>query len=135
MMARRLYRSRENRIISGVCGGIGEYFDVDPVLIRIIWAVTVIAYGIGILAYIIALIAIPLEPKPEKNIEEVGSSENNKREKKNRKSVGGLILIGIGVIFLLHNFNFFPWFDIEKLWPVILIVIGIAMLIRQSQKG
>lgn len=133
-MARRLYRSRENRIISGVCGGIGEYFDIDPVLIRIIWAITVIVYGIGILAYIIALIAIPLEPKPEKNIEEVGSSENNKREKKNRKSVGGLILIGIGVIFLLHNFNFFPWFDIGKLWPVILIVIGIAMLILDNHR-
>jgi len=58
---KRLYRSRKNRMISGVCGGIGEYFNVDPTLIRLLWVIVTILTGIlfGIIAYIIAVIIIP----------------------------------------------------------------------------
>lgn len=61
-MARRLYRSRSNRMIAGVCGGIGEYFDVDPTLIRLGWAILVVL-GVGILAYILAWVIIPEAPE------------------------------------------------------------------------
>ena len=54
----KLYRSKKNRIIGGICGGIAEYFDIDPVLIRIIAVLTIFANGIGIIAYIIAWIII-----------------------------------------------------------------------------
>ena len=57
---RRLYRSKENKILGGVCGGIGEYFNVDPVFIRLICLILFFAGG-GILAYIIAWIIIPLK--------------------------------------------------------------------------
>lgn len=60
---RRLYRSREEKILGGVCGGIAEYFNTDPTIIRLIWILLAIAYGSGILAYIIAWIIIPLKPK------------------------------------------------------------------------
>ena len=58
---KRLYRSKKNKIIAGVCAGIGEYFEVDPVLIRLLWVIFVLMGGSGILAYIIAWIIIPEE--------------------------------------------------------------------------
>ncbi|MBW2988694.1 PspC domain-containing protein [Candidatus Woesearchaeota archaeon] len=56
---KKLFRSRKNRIIAGVCGGIGEYFNIDPVLIRLLWVIFTFMGGSGILAYIIAWIIIP----------------------------------------------------------------------------
>ena len=56
---KKLYRSKKNRVIAGVCGGIGEYFNIDPTLIRLIWILFVFAGGSGILAYIIAWLIIP----------------------------------------------------------------------------
>jgi len=56
---KRLYRSKKNKVIAGVCGGIGEYFNVDPVLIRLLWVLFAFAGGCGILAYILAWIIIP----------------------------------------------------------------------------
>jgi len=59
---RRLYRSGKDRILGGVCGGIGEYFDIDPVIVRLLWVLFALAYGIGVLMYIIAWIIIPRNP-------------------------------------------------------------------------
>ncbi len=62
MEPKRLYRSRRERKLAGVCGGIAEYFNLDPSLVRLGWLVIVFAAGSGILAYIIAAIVIPDEP-------------------------------------------------------------------------
>lgn len=59
---RKLYRSRKQRIIGGVCGGIGEYFGVDPVLIRLAWVLFCLVWGAGLLFYLIAWIIIPRAP-------------------------------------------------------------------------
>ena len=59
---KKLYRSRNDRVISGVCGGIGAYFDIDPVMIRIIAVLLLVFGGSGLLAYLIAILIIPLEP-------------------------------------------------------------------------
>jgi len=56
---KRLYRLRDERMLGGVCFGIGKYFEVDPVLIRLLWIVVSLVYGVGILAYVIAWIIIP----------------------------------------------------------------------------
>ena len=61
-MNKRLYRSRDNSMIAGVCGGIGEYFDIDPTFIRLLWILFIFAGGSGILVYIIAWIVIPQHP-------------------------------------------------------------------------
>lgn len=62
-MEKRLYRSERNKMIAGVCGGIGEYFNIDPTLIRLAWAILLIptAFFGGIFLYIIAAIIIPTE--------------------------------------------------------------------------
>ena len=59
---KRLHRSRTNTIIGGVCAGIAEYFDVDPTLVRLAWAVLVFLGGTGIIAYIVAWLIMPVSP-------------------------------------------------------------------------
>ena len=58
-MKKRLHRSNENKVVAGVCGGIAEYFDMDPTLIRLAWILFCALGGSGALAYIIAAIIIP----------------------------------------------------------------------------
>lgn len=60
-MTKRLYRSQKNKVLAGVCGGIGEYFDVDPVLIRLVYLMATVFTGFvpGILCYVIAVAIVP----------------------------------------------------------------------------
>lgn len=60
-MTKRLYRSRTERMIAGVCGGLGKYFDIDPVIVRLA-AVFFAIWGAGVIAYIVAWIIVPEEP-------------------------------------------------------------------------
>ena len=62
-MSKRLYKSRDDRMLSGVCGGIAEYFDIDPTPVRLGWALFCALGGSGILAYIIAAVIIPEQPE------------------------------------------------------------------------
>lgn len=63
MSQKKLYRSKENKMICGVCGGVGEYFNIDPTLVRLAMVlVAACSFGSGILAYFIAAIIIPDEP-------------------------------------------------------------------------
>ena len=61
-MNKRLYKSNENKMVCGVCGGSAEYFDIDPTLVRLGWVLFCALGGSGILAYIIAAIVIPGRP-------------------------------------------------------------------------
>ena len=62
-MNKRLYRSKDNRMLCGVCGGIAEYFDIDPTLVRLGWALFCALGGSGIIAYVIAAVIIPESPE------------------------------------------------------------------------
>ena len=61
MEQKKLFRSLDNRMVCGVCGGIGNYFNIDPTLIRLVWVLASFVGGGGLLAYIIAAIIIPEE--------------------------------------------------------------------------
>lgn len=76
---KRLYRSRKNRVIAGICGGIGEYLNIDPVLVRVIAVIITIFGGSGFIAYIVGLILIPLEPETIQK-EEKGKTDKLKVE-------------------------------------------------------
>ena len=62
-MEKRLYKINQGKMIDGVCGGIAEYFNVDPTLIRLAWILITVFAGAGVLAYIIAAIVIPRKPE------------------------------------------------------------------------
>lgn len=60
--SKKLYRSRKDRVLFGVCGGIAEYFNIDPTIVRIAWVILTLIYGVGILLYIILALIVPKEP-------------------------------------------------------------------------
>ena len=62
-MEKKLYRSKSDKKICGVCGGLAEYLNVDPTVIRLIWVLAVLFAGCGLLAYIIAALVIPQQPE------------------------------------------------------------------------
>lgn len=63
-LVKRLYKSKDNKVLAGVCGGIGEYFDIDPVLIRLAYLLLTVftAFAPGIIGYVIAAMIIPEQP-------------------------------------------------------------------------
>lgn len=132
--AKRLYRSRRQRMIGGVCGGLAEYFAIDPTLLRIALVVLAFAGGSGIIVYIIGLIIIPEGP--------VLGEEEAKQGTEEGVSAGpiwGVVLIVIGIIVLIHKFGWFHWpigefwfFTWKLLWPLILIFIGVLLLRSRS---
>ena len=125
-MAKRLYRSRRNSMLGGVCGGLGEYLNVDPTIMRLAAVLLVFADGIGLIAYIIAWIIVPRNPEMEAEIVAPERSELN-------RLLPGLALIIVGSIFLLNNV--IPWFHFGRLWPLVLIVLGIVILAKAQKKN
>jgi phage shock protein PspC (stress-responsive transcriptional regulator) len=154
MEQKRLLRSKSDSVIAGVCGGLGEYFDTDPIIFRILFVLAILFGGGGLLVYIILWIAVPEEKSTifntykAKNME----TENTKNENFDNETIynrdekvpkphksnndgniwGGLILITLGVLFLIDRFV--PNIDFGDMWPVILIAIG-AILIMKSYKN
>lgn len=152
MAQKRLVRSQKNRVIGGVAGGIAEYFDIDPILVRLVFVLLTIFGGSGVLLYIIAWIVIPDAHAPanmEERVEEIAKTVEDKAKqiasefKDSTKSksdsrddsprvVGGLVLIAIGALFLLQNII---GIDAGRiLWPIIIIAIGLGLILK-SGKG
>ena len=121
-MAKRLYLSNQNKVIAGVGGGLGEYFDIDPVLIRVGFVVLVFLHGFGLLAYIVAWIAMPRVPADQVVVEPVNKAEPSP----SRKYLPGVTLVLIGLVFLLERT--FYWFEWRYLWPVLIILAGLALI-------
>lgn len=158
-MEKRLYRSRSDRMIWGICGGLAKYFDMDPVIIRIIFVLLIFANGIGILAYIIMAIVVPLEGSKateskatiKENVEELketatelgheirsaftaeDKTEATERIHRRRDLIG-IILIVIGVLILMGTLNVFWWFRWVYFWPVIIIAIGLILIINNRRR-
>ncbi len=62
MKKKKLYRSIDNKVLFGVCGGIADYFGIDATLVRLIWAAFALLFGLGIILYILAVFIMPREP-------------------------------------------------------------------------
>lgn len=154
MVKSRLTKSRTDQVIDGVCGGIADYFNVDPVIIRLIFVVFIFLDGFGIILYIILAIIMPRDEKQlpkdtiQENVMEMGERIKDAGEKfSNALSMEGreqrskhfrwfgLFLILLGLYFLLKNLNMLNWFNkwvnMDLFWPLILIFIGAWMLISR----
>lgn len=150
MENKRLYRSTTDRKIAGVAAGLADYFNMDPLLVRLIFIILTIAYGSSVLIYVILWIVTPEKPndltKPinQQNMENPQPlkeepkkpSDNTKKDppscvsssRKKGSLIGGFILITLGALFLVDEFV--PNIDFGDLWPIILIVIGLGLLIN-----
>jgi len=158
-MEKRLYRSRSDRMIWGVCGGLAKYFDIDPTLVRIIFVLLALANGVGILAYIILAIVVPLEgskasePREtiKENMDEIketagelgneirstfagGDTSEDTQKTRQRRNMLGIILVVLGVLFLMGTLNLFWWFRWGYLWPIIPIAAGLIIIFGNRRK-
>jgi phage shock protein C len=154
-MRERLYRSREDRMLFGVAGGMARFLDVDPSIVRIIWALLALAGGAGLLLYIVAAIVIPEAPvgwapsaasnaqgggDPASAAAGAGAATTGtagpawgyragveRRERGGGAVLLGLLLVVVGGWFLLQRF--LPQLDADLLWPVGLLLLGAALVV------
>lgn len=119
---RRVRRSRQDRVLGGVCGGLGRYLGVDPVLLRIAVVALALSGGIGVLAYVVAWVAIP---------EAVGADEAGApAPTAGRHAVAvavGAALVGLGALLLLREWV--PGFGADVFWPLVVVAAGAVLLI------
>ena len=127
-MDKKLYRSSRNKLLAGVCGGIGEYFGIDPTIVRIIWLICTLPGGIGIVAYIICWVAMPARTTNHVSLFEDDQYTASTGDEEKSKRILGIALIIIGAVFLLDRV--FLWFDLNIIIPLGIIVVGLIILIN-----
>jgi phage shock protein C len=115
----RLRRSNTDKMVAGVCGGLGQYFNTDPLWFRIGFVIFTLAGGAGILVYLIAAIVIP---KAEPG-EDVGTREGGLDAE--APVILGVALVGIGLMLLINNMV--PWFD-KVMWPLAVVIAGAGLI-------
>ena len=138
-MNRRLYRSQTESVLGGVAGGVAEYFDQDPAIVRVVWALlALITGGVFLILYIVMWIVVPLGPEPTEGMEapaEGGADPVtgwNAQPRRARRSSGsgswifGLVLIGLGLYFLAREY--LPDINFDRLWPLGLVLLGLILL-------
>lgn len=144
---KQLYKSKNNKIIAGVAGGIAEYLEIDPIIIRILFIILAFINGSGILLYILLMIIMPEKlSESGKTSEEVPhSSKEGKstqapktkegKERKNTLNLIGILIVLVGVVLLIKQLFpslFFIRWDI--VWSIALIGIGILLIYKSTRQ-
>jgi phage shock protein C len=152
---KKLYRSQTDKIIAGVCGGIGKYFEIDPILIRGAFILLGLINGAGLILYIILAIIMPKEPSGETQEVKAEDSDKTDKEKfkeaakefkkdahefaqkmkdkswfRDKRNVIGFIVIIVGLLALANQFV--PhWFSWSLFWALALVFIGFYIIIKR----
>jgi phage shock protein PspC (stress-responsive transcriptional regulator) len=162
-MARRLTRDPRNAVLGGVASGLADYFDVDPALVRIGFILLCLLHGLGVIMYLVAWVVMPrrdaapdlpppdpppmdrvvdqVREKGEAVVDDLRAGRHRQRHRDgngNGRIIAGVILIGMGLVFLIDRLSwlYWPhWLHLGRLWPIVLIVIGIWMIARIGWTG
>jgi phage shock protein C len=149
-----LYRSRTDTMVAGVCGGLGQYLGIDPVLIRLFFVLLTLGGGSGVLIYLICWVIIPLEggdaiasgATMRAGADEIGvqtqklgaelSAAARTPHPQAALLIGATLLL-FGAMALLRNLGlpWIGWLELNTLWPLLLIGGGIALMLRQRRGG
>jgi len=140
MERKRITRSNTDKKIAGICGGLGAYFDVDPVIFRILFCALLLCGFSGFLIYVLLIFVIPQQSElPQRTDSDLNTTENHSDSsiKKNDSEdillkIVGITCIGIGICVLL--FQFLSYFQLRFVFPALLLIAGI-MLITFSKKS
>ena len=153
-MGRKLRRSKHDKVLAGVCGGIAEYFNIDSTIIRLGFVLMAFPGGLGFLAYIVGIIIMPgkesyrpdnfydgdsdfgvnTEYDSEKDFTQVmgDTMETKSHDSQKSKNFVGISLIVLGVLFLIREY--IPKIDFIKLIPVLLVLIGVSIVFKNGRK-
>ena len=163
MTVKKLYRSKKDKVVAGVCGGLAEYLDIDAIWIRIV-TIVLLVNGIGFLIYLLAWILVPVDPHlhnvKDTKAEELVSNfkkkyddkkkakdktaskvvdvkpENLKKEKKHSghgSFMLGIVLVLFGTFMVLNKV--FPLFDTGFIWASVVFLMGIHFLWKGANYG
>jgi phage shock protein C len=148
-MKNRLYRSETNRTIAGVCGGLGEFLGIDPLIIRIFFIIWTILGEFSVIVYFILWVVIPNKSSSDSGetfkSDELGSrfrlmgrelGEVARQPNQDLITFAGVGLIGWGVFYLVRQigFSWLNWDFSFYLWPALLIIAGAVVLIRAAAR-
>jgi phage shock protein PspC (stress-responsive transcriptional regulator) len=160
-MPQRLERSTTNKVVAGVCGGIAEYLQVDPTLVRAFFVVTtLITAGLGLLGYIILIVLMPLPGQPAPFVKTAGVTTStlegaagaagdqpnstttrppvaapaDPEAAERRRAAAGFFLVALGVLFLLGNTGIFRIVRWDLAWPLVIIGIGVLLLAQRVRR-
>jgi phage shock protein C len=159
----KLVRSRSDRILSGVCGGLARHLRLDPTLVRIVFVLLGALNGLGVILYLAMAVLVPREGEPAtdpkqtvaQGAAELGAGVRDlasqmaeeaaataKRIQARTPRAGqaasfwlGAALVLLGLWFLLRNFGLWPsWIKFRYLWPAALIGLGVLLLTRRIRE-
>ena len=153
-MHRRLERSTTNRVIGGVCGGIGEYLEIDATLVRIFFVVaTVVTAGAFFLAYLAGLVLMPLPDQAAPFVKTdatatdaaaastgtdatmpIAPRPHDPAAEERRRATIGYFLVALGIVFLLANVGAFRFIRGDVVWPLVLIGVGALLLAQRVRR-
>lgn len=141
----RLYRSISDRMIGGVCGGLGVFLNIDPIFIRLLFVLLLFGSDFGFILYLLLWILIPEEGKSygfkeESFGDKIRSMGNDVQSAVTQPHPQSGLILGIGLIVvggLLFvdrlNIDWLDWFDFDILWPLLLVLGGIVLLFRKQR--
>lgn len=140
MNSKRLYRSTADRMVGGVAGGVADYLAIDPSIVRVVWAaLAIFTNGAFLLLYIVMWIVVPegassAAGAPAADGEGASAGEPagwnpsiHPRRKGDAGIVVGLLMMGLGAWFLVREF--IPALNLDRLWPVGLVALGVVMIV------
>jgi phage shock protein C len=169
-MNKKLYRDEYHKVFGGVCSGLAEYFEMDVVVVRLLFAFTFLIMGVGFIPYIVLWIVLPKKgyiynnfnnptvdytvppqqaggqfttPPPQQ-----GNTFGNTpysdfpngfnpppRQRSNAGVIVGIVLIILGAAILIDEYDIFPDWDFERVWPVILVIVGGALIASGQRRN
>lgn len=117
----RLYRSASDKVVAGVCGGLASYFKIDPAIVRIAFVAFALIGGASVLLYLVLWIAVPLGDVAPSSAPRIANND-----------VLAALLIAAGGVWLLSNLGLFRLVNWSFAWPLVLVALGVALLVRRS---
>jgi len=151
MNTNRLSRSRVDRMLGGVCGGLGRYLNIDSNIVRLFFVIFTLTGGFGVLLYLALWLILPVDDETiEASGQPFGPSDIGDRARgmgddlrqamrnsnPNTPKILGIGLVVVGAIFLVQNLNipWLHWLRTDIFWPALLILAGAALVFRAVKK-
>lgn len=129
---KRLERNLRNKVLGGVCSGLGDYFGIDPAFWRVLFFFLFLLGCLGLPIYIILWIVMPARTKYDTGEADMASDDTSVVPKNNGNMTAGLTLIAVGALCMVARY--IPSINWRTAWPILLIVLGLFLIIPNKGK-